>query len=64
MSCEYCRADKNGYIEPLEKNAHIFLNVKPLCECIEVKYKGEKLRSISIIYCPMCGRNFMREDRE
>ena len=25
MSCEYCHEDRDGYVAPFDKNAHIFL---------------------------------------
>ena len=63
MKCEYCHTDKDGYIKPLDKNGHVFLDVRDCCEAVCINWYGHKMR-VDIDFCPKCGRSFWMEDRE
>jgi len=52
MSCEYCHEDRDGYVLPLEKNCHAFLEYP---NKLVLRFKKE-WRECKINYCPMCGR--------
>lgn len=56
MKCEYCHTDLEGYIVPLDKNAHVYLHSENryhwmLC----IKACGWR-KDVPINFCPMCGR--------
>lgn len=54
--CEYCMADSDDYIKPLEKNAHAFIRCAPIYGwVIELRANGWSGEA-QINYCPMCGR--------
>lgn len=50
-NCDYCHEDSDGYVRPIEKNAHavLFMGV------LRIKGYGHKW-DVKINYCPMCGR--------
>lgn len=50
-NCEYCHTDRDGYVFPLEKNAHAFIDR----DKIILKAKGWRGEA-KINYCPICGR--------
>jgi hypothetical protein len=56
--CEYCHTDVDGYIKPLDKNAHLFIspNIHPT---IVVNWYGHR-KEVEITYCPMCGRDLTK----
>lgn len=58
MNCEYCHEDSDGYVVPLEKNAHAFLK----CPNKLIVRFGKERRECKINYCPMCGRALPKED--
>lgn len=53
--CEYCNEDADGYIKPLEKNCHAYVDFGMDGWVIELKAKGWH-GNAKINYCPMCGR--------
>ena len=50
-NCEYCHTDRDGYVFPLEKNSHAFIDR----DKIVLKVKGWRGEA-KIKYCPICGR--------
>lgn len=54
--CEYCKTDCDGYIQPLDKNAHVFLNEIRTKANLTIKWYGHSM-NIPIKYCPMCGKD-------
>jgi len=52
MSCEYCHEDRDGYISPLDKNAHAYYHYP---DALILRF-GKEHRECKINYCPMCGR--------
>lgn len=50
-NCEYCHTDRDGYVFPLEKNSHAFIDR----DKIVLKAKGWRGEA-KIKYCPICGR--------
>lgn len=58
--CPYCTTDSDGYVLPLEKKGHAFINFGVMGWEIVIKAKGWH-GSAKIIYCPMCGRKLMKE---
>lgn len=54
--CEYCHEDRDGYVAPLEKNAHAFLKYP---DKLIVKF-GREERECKIRFCPMCGRRLSK----
>ena len=50
-NCEYCHTDSDGYIFPLDKNAHAFIDRDE----IVLKANGWRGKA-KIKYCPICGR--------
>jgi hypothetical protein len=52
MSCEYCHEDRDGYTNPLDKNAHVWIQYPNKL----VTHFGGILRKYEINFCPMCGR--------
>lgn len=56
--CEYCNADSDGYVKPLEKNCHAFVSFGMNGWVLSLKgggWHGE----CKIRYCPMCGRDLL-----
>ena len=53
--CKYCEEDREGYVLPLDKNAHVCVFDKPHEKGLYISWYGHKMR-ININYCPMCGR--------
>ena len=54
--CEYCMADYDDYIKPLEKNAHAFIRCAPIDGyVIALRARGWSCE-VKIKFCPMCGR--------
>ena len=51
MDCEYCHEDSDGYVRPIEKNSHAFINRDKIVLKAN-RWRGEA----KIKYCPMCGR--------
>ena len=49
--CEYCHEDLDGYVKPIEKNAHAYVAADSL-----VVSFARQVRVCKINYCPMCGR--------
>ena len=49
--CEYCHTDRDGYVFPLEKNSHAFIDR----DKIVLKANGWRGEA-KIKYCPICGR--------
>ena len=49
--CEYCHTDRDGYVFPLEKNSHAFIDH----DRIVLKANGWRGEA-KINYCPICGR--------
>ena len=52
MSCEYCHEDRDGYICPLDKNAHAYYHYP---DALILRF-GKEHRECKINYCQMCGR--------
>ena len=50
-NCEYCHTDIDGYIFPLDKNSHAFIDR----DKIVLKANGWRGEA-KIKYCPICGR--------
>ncbi len=50
-NCEYCHTDRDGYVFPLEKNSHAFIDH----DKIVLKANGWRGEA-KIKYCPICGR--------
>ena len=55
-NCEYCHTDRDGYVFPLEKNSHAFIDR----DKIVLKAKGWRGEA-KIKYCPMCGRRLTND---
>ena len=55
-NCEYCHTDCDGYVFPLEKNSHAFIDR----DRIVLKANGWRGEA-KIKYCPMCGRRLTDE---
>lgn len=55
-NCEYCHTDRDGYVFPLEKNSHAFIDR----DKIVLKANGWRGEA-KIKYCPMCGRRLADE---
>ena len=53
--CDYCHADFDGYVRPIEKNSHAWLVRRGRTMKLRVCFKGE-YRECDILFCPMCGR--------
>lgn len=51
--CEYCEEDFEGYVKPLDKNAHIAIFNKPYGKILDINWYGHKME-IKINYCPKC----------
>lgn len=49
--CMFCETDKDGYVNALDKNAHIYIWKKIL----RIRLYG-KSWNIDINFCPMCGK--------
>ena len=55
--CEYCYTDSDGYIKPLDKNCHVFINLLGMHpNTLEINWYGKQM-SLPINYCPICGRD-------
>ena len=50
-NCEYCHTDRDGYVFPLEKNSHAFIDR----DRIVLKANGWRGEA-KIKYCHICGR--------
>lgn len=50
-NCEFCHTDRDGYIFPLEKNSHAFIDR----DKIVLKANGWRGEA-KIKFCPICGR--------
>ena len=57
--CEFCHEDADGFVRPLDKNAHAFFKYP---NKLALKF-GKERRECVINYCPMCGRR-LSEDGE
>lgn len=55
--CKYCKTDCEGYIQPLDKNAHVFLRETTQYRAnLIIEWYGHYM-DIPIKYCPICGRD-------
>jgi len=55
--CEYCHTDRDGYIKPLDKNAHVYLWLSGVySNNLHIKLYGREMH-LPINYCPICGRD-------
>ena len=59
--CPYCTEDSDGYVLPLEKNGHAYIRHGFIGWELTLKAKGWR-GQCEIRYCPMCGRNLMKEE--
>lgn len=50
--CPFCHEDRDGFVEPIEKNCHAYLRFP---NKMVLAFGGER-RECTINYCPMCGR--------
>ena len=57
--CEYCHEDADGYVKPLEKNCHAYVNRGFMGWHIVLKAMGW-MGEAKINFCPMCGRELKR----
>ena len=53
--CKYCEEDSEGYILPLDKNAHVCVFDKPHEKILHIDWYGHHMK-IEIEFCPKCGR--------
>lgn len=60
LSCEYCHEDRDGYVTPIEKNAHLYLKHP---NKLVLRF-DRKWHECQINYCPMCGRNLEAKHEE
>jgi hypothetical protein len=60
--CKYCEEDFDGFVKPLDKNAHVCVFDKPNKKIFDIDWYGYKMK-IPIAYCPMCGRKLGDEDK-
>ena len=51
--CEYCQEDCDGYLKPLDKNAHICVFDMAYKQWLDINWYGHNMQ-IPIKYCPMC----------
>lgn len=58
MNCEYCHEDRDGYIRPLDNNAHAYLQYP---DKLMLRF-GKERRECKIKHCPMCGRELQKGD--
>ena len=58
--CEYCHEDADGFVTPLEKNGHAFVQFGMNGWELSLKANGWH-GSAKIRYCPMCGRDMRGE---
>lgn len=56
--CEYCNEDADGFVTPLEKNGHAFVQFGMNGWELSLKANGWH-GSAKIRYCPMCGRDLL-----
>ena len=56
-SCPFCHEDRDGYIIPIEKNCHAFIEYP---DKLMLKF-GKERRECLINFCPMCGRKLAEE---
>ncbi len=61
-ACEYCNEDSDGYVKPLEKNAHAFIRFGMNVWEMSLSAKGWH-NEVKINYCPMCGRRLNEPDK-
>lgn len=54
-ACDFCHADRDGYVKPIEKNCHAFVNFGINGWGLYLQAKGWH-NEVQINYCPMCGR--------
>lgn len=54
--CEYCNADADGYVTPIEKNGHAYVRFGMSGWELSLRANGWR-GSAKIRYCPMCGRD-------
>ena len=54
--CEYCHEDLEGYVKPLEKNCHAYLDTRCVNAPKLIVGFGRAIGVCNIKYCPMCGR--------
>lgn len=54
--CEYCHEDLEGYVKPLEKNCHAYLDTRCVNAPKLIVGFGRAIRVCNIKFCPMCGR--------
>ena len=57
--CPYCHEDADGYVKPLEKNCHAYVNRGFMGWHIVLKARGW-MGEAKINFCPMCGRELNR----
>lgn len=60
MFCEYCHENSDGYVRPIEKNTHIFVQFGMNGWVLRLSAKGWHGEA-KINYCPMCGRSLKYE---
>lgn len=58
LRCEYCSEDYDGYVKPLDKNAHVSVWDNPHEKILKIDWYGHRMK-IDIKYCPMCGRKLV-----
>lgn len=51
--CKYCEEDFEGYVKPLDKNAHVAIFDRVYEKNLDIDWYGHSMK-ISINYCPMC----------
>ena len=56
MKCEYCHTDLDGYIVPIDKNGHAYLNERNRYSWVLTIKACGWYKDIPINFCPMCGR--------
>ena len=55
--CEYCHTDIDDYVKPLDKNAHVYINLSGIhSNNLHINWYGKQM-NLPINYCPICGRN-------
>lgn len=53
--CDYCYCDKEGYVKPIDRRCHVFVDANIHEGNIVVNFNGSS-KKYPIKYCPMCGR--------
>lgn len=61
--CDYCYCDKEGYVKPIDKRGHVFVDTTIYEGNIVVRFNKLK-NKYPIKYCPMCGRKIIETESE